>query len=189
MTSPEVVAWGSEGFLFNAKDGFLEGIIRGCRGGLLSVHDYNNLTQCETLDDVKLHLVSQQKEPKQFFENRNLKHMHSLSLSGHSCINLKKTDKADALVACFFVFSFFQCSTDYVSVIQNEPSPLHPSTIVSRCTQKIVDDFNMVRCQVWRLFSANINMPPQIARACGQILFSQHIFAKQLRLHSKSLTS
>merc|ERR1712205_261988 len=39
------------------------------------------------------------------------------------------------------------CSTDYVSVIQNEPSPLHPSTIVARCTQKVVDDFEMVRCQ------------------------------------------
>lgn len=33
-------------------------------------------------------------------------------------------------------------------MIQNEPSPLHPSTIVSRCTQKIVNDFTMVRCQV-----------------------------------------
>lgn len=57
-TLTENVAWGSEGLLFNAKDGFLEGIIRGCRGGLLTPQDYSNLTQCETLDDVKLHLVS-----------------------------------------------------------------------------------------------------------------------------------
>ena len=89
------VAWGMEGLLFNAKDGYNEGIVRGLKSGLLSTQDYANLTQCETLDDVKLHL----------------------------------------------------CSTDYVSVIQNEPSPLHPSTIVARCTQKVVDDFEMVRCQ------------------------------------------
>lgn len=89
------VAWSMEGLLFNAKDGYNEGIVRGLKSGLLSTQDYANLTQCETLDDVKLHL----------------------------------------------------CSTDYVSVIQNEPSPLHPSTIVARCTQKVVDDFEMVRCQ------------------------------------------
>ena len=59
MTTPEAVAWGAEGLLFNAKDGFLEGIIRGCKGGLLTPQDYSNLTQCETLDDVKLHLVSE----------------------------------------------------------------------------------------------------------------------------------
>jgi hypothetical protein len=64
------VAWGMEGLLFNAKDGYNEGIVRGLKSGLLSTQDYANLTQCETLDDVKLHL----------------------------------------------------CSTDYVSVIQNEPS-------------------------------------------------------------------
>ena len=57
-SAPEDCAWGMEGLLFNAKDGFLEGIVRGCRGGLLTPQDYTNLTQCETLDDVKLHLVS-----------------------------------------------------------------------------------------------------------------------------------
>ena len=95
MTTEEAVSWGTEGLLFNAKDGFLEGIVRGCRAGLLTPADYANLAQCETLDDVKLHL----------------------------------------------------CGTDYAGVIQNEPSPLHPSTIVARCTRKIVDDFEMMRCQ------------------------------------------
>ena len=59
MTSADAIAWGGEGLLFNAKDGFLEGVIRGCKGGLLTPQDYTNLMQCETLDDVKLHLVSQ----------------------------------------------------------------------------------------------------------------------------------
>jgi len=32
-------------------------VVRGHKAGLLHVPDYNNLTQCETLDDVKLNLV------------------------------------------------------------------------------------------------------------------------------------
>ena len=34
-----------------------EAIVRGHKAGLLTVPDYNNLCQCETLDDIKLHLV------------------------------------------------------------------------------------------------------------------------------------
>ena len=37
---------------------FAEAVVRGHKSGLLSTSDYNNLSQCETLDDVKLHLVS-----------------------------------------------------------------------------------------------------------------------------------
>ena len=37
---------------------FAEGIVRGHKAGLLKQSDYNNLCQCESLDDVKLHLVS-----------------------------------------------------------------------------------------------------------------------------------
>ena len=126
--------------VFNAKDGFLEGIIRGCRGGLLSVQDYTNLTQCETLDDVKLHLVSRRKDAKPM-----------LRLGGRLPDEFSFCQKSYHSFTLFHPHIHFQCSTDYVSTIQNEPSPLHPSTIVSRCTQKIVDDFNMVRCQVRRI--------------------------------------
>lgn len=35
-----------------------EAIVRGHKSGLLTVPDYNNLTQCEALDDIKLNLVS-----------------------------------------------------------------------------------------------------------------------------------
>jgi vacuolar-type H+-ATPase subunit C/Vma6 len=34
-----------------------EAIVRGHKSGLLTVPDYNNLTQCEALDDIKLNLV------------------------------------------------------------------------------------------------------------------------------------
>lgn len=44
--------------MFNVNDGYLEGIVRGYRSSILRNTDYLNLTQCETLDDLKLHLAS-----------------------------------------------------------------------------------------------------------------------------------
>ena len=41
----------------NINDGYVEALVRGYRGGLLTAGDYNNLSQCENLDDVKMHLV------------------------------------------------------------------------------------------------------------------------------------
>lgn len=38
------------------QHGFIEGVIRGFRSGFLSDSDYHHLTQCETLEDVKLNL-------------------------------------------------------------------------------------------------------------------------------------
>ena len=35
--------------------GFLEGIIRGYKAGLLTQNQYNNLTQCETIEGVFPH--------------------------------------------------------------------------------------------------------------------------------------
>ncbi|CAH7685152.1 V0 complex, c/d subunit of ATPase [Phakopsora pachyrhizi] len=45
-----------EALLFNSHTGFLEGIIRGFKAGLLTQNHYQNLTQCETLDDFKMQL-------------------------------------------------------------------------------------------------------------------------------------
>lgn len=48
---------GWEMMTFNIKDGYLEAIVRGYKSGLLSAADYNNLCQCESLDDIKLNLT------------------------------------------------------------------------------------------------------------------------------------
>lgn len=48
---------------FNIHDGFLEAIVRGNRSGLLTQADYNNLCQCETLDDIKMHLSATEYGP------------------------------------------------------------------------------------------------------------------------------
>ncbi|CAM6083983.1 unnamed protein product [Calypogeia fissa] len=88
--------YGFEAMTFNVHGGFLEAIVRGYRAGLLTAADYNNLCQCETLEDVKLHLSS----------------------------------------------------TDYGPYLANEPSPLHTTTIVEKCTQKLVDEYNFMLTQV-----------------------------------------
>ncbi|KAI4154151.1 MAG: hypothetical protein LQ340_001856 [Diploschistes diacapsis] len=46
-----------EGLFFNVYGGYLEGIVRGYRNTLLTGQNYNNLTQCETIDDVKTQLA------------------------------------------------------------------------------------------------------------------------------------
>ena len=63
-----------KGHMFNIDNGYLEGLCRGFKNGLLtkdfhihnkfldsgilSQNDYLNLVQCETLEDLKLHLQS-----------------------------------------------------------------------------------------------------------------------------------
>lgn len=47
-----------EGLFFNVEYGFVEGVVRGYRNGLLSSNQYVNLTQCDTLQDLKLQLSS-----------------------------------------------------------------------------------------------------------------------------------
>lgn len=89
------MTWGWEMASENVKSGYCEGLLRGYRGSLLTAADYTNLSQCENLDDVKLHLNT----------------------------------------------------TDYGPYLANEPSPLHPATIVEKCTQKLVDEWNHLRCQ------------------------------------------
>jgi hypothetical protein len=45
-----------KGCMFNIDNGYLEGLCRGFKNGILRQADYLNLVQCETLEDLKLHL-------------------------------------------------------------------------------------------------------------------------------------
>lgn len=45
-----------EGLFFNIDYGYVEGVIRGYRNGLLTGNQYVNLTQCDSLQDLKLQL-------------------------------------------------------------------------------------------------------------------------------------
>ncbi|KAL1524096.1 hypothetical protein AB1Y20_019006 [Prymnesium parvum] len=42
----------------NIDDGYLEGLLRGYRSGILTATDYANLCQCESIEDMKMHLAS-----------------------------------------------------------------------------------------------------------------------------------
>ena len=42
---------------FNIHHGFAEALVRGMRSSFLQDQDYHHLTQCETLDDVRLNLT------------------------------------------------------------------------------------------------------------------------------------
>uniref|UniRef100_A0A0K0FV09 V-type proton ATPase subunit n=2 Tax=Strongyloides TaxID=6247 RepID=A0A0K0FV09_STRVS len=45
-------------FTFNIDHGYLEALVRGFKSGILTSTDYANLVQCETLEDLKLHIQS-----------------------------------------------------------------------------------------------------------------------------------
>ncbi|KAH8114367.1 ATPase, V0 complex, subunit D [Phellopilus nigrolimitatus] len=47
-----------EALFFNVSTGFLEGIVRGYKAGILTQSHYANLTQCETLEDFRMQLSS-----------------------------------------------------------------------------------------------------------------------------------
>ncbi|KAK6465879.1 vacuolar ATPase V0 domain subunit D [Scheffersomyces coipomensis] len=47
-----------EGLFFNVNYGYVEGVVRGYKSGLLSSNQYVNLTQCDNLEDLKLQLSS-----------------------------------------------------------------------------------------------------------------------------------
>jgi len=52
------MVWATSEYFFNWNDGYVEGLCRGFKGGILKQSDYSNLRQCESLEDVKLHLQS-----------------------------------------------------------------------------------------------------------------------------------
>lgn len=45
-----------EGLFFNIDNGYIEGLVRGYKNTLLTSSQYVNLTQCDTLEDIKLQL-------------------------------------------------------------------------------------------------------------------------------------
>ena len=47
-----------EALLFNSHSGYLEGVVRGYKAGLISQNQYSNLTQCENLDGQFLENIS-----------------------------------------------------------------------------------------------------------------------------------
>ena len=56
MTTPKPTQGAGDLNTFNIHHGFAEALLRGMRSSFLGDTDYHHLTQCETLDDVRLNL-------------------------------------------------------------------------------------------------------------------------------------
>lgn len=76
--------YGFEAMTFNIHGGYLEAIVRGHRAGLLTAADYNNLCQCESLDDIKMHLSATEYGP--YLQNGAFFFFFSLSFGPDRCL-------------------------------------------------------------------------------------------------------
>lgn len=106
-------------------------MVRGHKSGLFTSADYNNLCQCETLEDIKLHLVSMLR----IFEDFVSQNIGQYLLTVHNS-------------SVTWLCTLLQSGSDYGPYLANEASPLHTTTIVERCTEKLVDDWNRMRANV-----------------------------------------
>ena len=57
INTSESVSFHESSYCFHMLMCAADAVVRGHRSGLLTTADYNNLCQCETLDDIKLNLV------------------------------------------------------------------------------------------------------------------------------------
>ncbi|KAG5013899.1 hypothetical protein JHK86_026160 [Glycine max] len=185
--------YGFEALTFNIHGGFLEAIVRGHRAGLLTTADYNNLCQCETLDDIKMHLSATEYGPylqngaffpsvitilnpffvtcgfevETFFANLSKgdvlyylkwkcpkKHFGKFSDGDvMSCNQIKYLE--DSRKHCDLPMGLGLAEglipttweTEVRIPVWRESSPLHTTTIVEKCTLKLVDDYKNMLCQ------------------------------------------
>lgn len=148
--------------------------MRGHRSGLLTVADYNNLTQCETLDDIKLNLVRCHGGGGGDGGDGSGGGAVAVALAGMQravcCVQraalavaqrrrqLRWRQQGPSVVPRHRPTptpkqttpqhtNNRQTATDYGPYLANEASPLFTSTIVDRCTRKLVDDWRAMRAQ------------------------------------------
>lgn len=113
-----------KGCLFNIDGGYLEGLCRGFKCGILQQTDYLNLVQCETLEGTIF-----------------------ISLP----FGVKYLERKLTCICVFaFLFSLIDlklhlAGTDYGSFLANEPSPLSVSTIDDKLREKLVIEFQHMR--------------------------------------------
>ncbi|KAG6537525.1 hypothetical protein ZIOFF_002619 [Zingiber officinale] len=144
--------YGFEALTFNIHGGYLEAIVRGYRSGLLTAADYNNLCQCETLDDIKMHLSAT--EYGTYLQNGALI-SHSSSRCGSDSVSRICADLRDSGRHVLVSYipdqkpdSFLCRGIAYQPMEKGaKPSPLHTTTIVEKCTLKLLDEYKHMLCQ------------------------------------------
>ena len=135
----------------NIDDGYLEGLLRGFRGGILTSADYANLCQCETIDGAP---------PRGFSSEPPAWHTQTQS-SPAACLERRCLAMGDwPTVPCASPpltpspptfasadMKMHLASTDYGNFLQNEPSPISTTTLAEKCTEKLVEEFEFLRNQ------------------------------------------
>ena len=106
--------------LFNMDDGFLEGTLRGIKGGLLTRLDYGNLAQCDGLDGMSFFFSFF------FFASAN---NSPKKKTQHSKLDVKMHLQG----------------TKYGQFLANEAPPIATTTIQNRATEKLVEEFKAMR--------------------------------------------
>ncbi|KAJ3114364.1 H(+)-transporting V0 sector ATPase subunit d [Phlyctochytrium bullatum] len=113
-----------EALFFNADTGYLEGIVRGYKAGILNSSNYLNLTQCETLEGA-----------------------FAVELSKDRWVE-ELAGAVDGAYGLFFHDGDLKLqlsSTDYGNFLQNEPSPLATTVIAEKAREKLVNEFKYLQ--------------------------------------------
>ncbi|XP_044787989.1 V-type proton ATPase subunit d 1 isoform X1 [Bubalus kerabau] len=136
---------------FNVDNGYLEGLVRGLKAGVLSQADYLNLVQCETLEGHSLLMPSCSCFLCIFLSAFYLAQPGALP-HPLPCLGSLSTLPAAWDMSLISYASFLPQdlklhlqSTDYGNFLANEASPLTVSVIDDRLKEKMVVEFRHMR--------------------------------------------
>ena len=115
----------------NIDDGYLEGLLRGMRAGILTSSDYANLCQCETIDGEHSRARAPSSVAVAGSGGRPLAWLspHAAQVSRESSLRTvvsREFSSAD--------MKMHLASTDYGNFLQNEPSPISTTTLATKLT-------------------------------------------------------
>jgi V-type H+-transporting ATPase subunit d len=104
---------------FNINNGYLDGLVRGFRSGILGSGDYANLVQCDTLEDMKLHLSST--DYGDFLANEPSP-LHTTTISEHCTLKMVKEfnhirSQASEPLATFLEYIRYQYMIDNIVLL------------------------------------------------------------------------
>jgi V-type H+-transporting ATPase subunit d len=108
--------------LRQADAGFLEGVVRGYKNALLTQANYNNLTQCETLEGALRPFAPQGASAR------------APQLAAAALKAASRADDDHPSVAAPSDFRLQLSSTDYGNFLANEPLPLSTAAIADKAS-------------------------------------------------------
>ncbi|XP_077687104.1 V-type proton ATPase subunit d 1 isoform X1 [Eretmochelys imbricata] len=148
---------------FNVDSGYLEGLVRGFKAGVLSQGDYVNLVQCESLEAACVSMITGSSPSQRLVKIRRRKKrtcdemLSELMLSSHTDraqTNAWRQTMSECRKAQYDREERWRAeenlklhlqSTDYGNFLANEASPLTVSVIDDKLKEKMVVEFRHMR--------------------------------------------